>query len=38
MKLPIISEDAGAKITCGWGTGNNFIISDRCTIACRPVL
>ena len=28
MKLPIISEDAGAKIACGRGTGNNFIISD----------
>ena len=28
MKLPIISEDAGAKIACGRGTGNYFIISD----------
>ena len=25
MKLPIISEDAGAKIACRWGTGNNII-------------
>ena len=31
MKLPIISEDAGAKIACGRGTGNNFIISDGLT-------
>ena len=28
MKLPIISEDAGAKIACGRGTGNYYIISD----------
>ena len=28
MKLSIISEDAGTKIECGRGTGNNFIISD----------
>ena len=28
MKLPIISEDVGAKIACGRGTGNNFIVSD----------
>ena len=26
IKLPIISEDAGAKIACGRETGNNFII------------
>ena len=31
MKLPIISEDAGVKIACGRGTGNNFIISDGLT-------
>ena len=37
MKLPIISEDAGAKIACGRGTGNNFIISDglNCNTAER---
>jgi hypothetical protein len=28
MKLLIISEDAGAKIACGRGTGNYYIISD----------
>ena len=28
MKLPIISEDAGAKIACGRETGNYYIISD----------
>ena len=28
MKLPVISEDAGAKIACGQRTGNNFIVSD----------
>ena len=32
MKLPIISEDAGAKIACGRGTGNYFIISDGLSI------
>ncbi len=28
MKLLIISEDAGAKIARGRGTGNYYIISD----------
>jgi hypothetical protein len=28
MKLLIISEDAGAIIACGRGTGNYYIISD----------
>ena len=27
-KLLIISVDAGAKIACGWGTGNYYITSD----------
>jgi hypothetical protein len=28
MKLLTISEDAGAKIACGRGMGNYYIISD----------
>ena len=32
MKLPIISEDVGAKIACGRGTRNNFIISDGLSV------
>ena len=37
MKLPIMSEDVGAKIACGRGTGNNFIISDGLIIHTHTI-